>query len=487
MKRKIVYVGSIPQDVDLLDTNRNLLISIGHVLQDMLGTSTLFSGLGCVPTTPAGMTVNVNPGRAYSLQSVDTGAYGSLAADAHQVMKQGILLDAVNFSCPAPTTAGYSINYLVEAAFQEVDTGAQVLPFYNAANPASAYSGPNGTGASSYTARDNTVQLQLKAGVAATTGSQITPTPDAGFTGLWVISVPYGATTITSGNISQYSGAPFLSADLLTQVNARALLAGSSSQTFNVAPATQGQHAVQFKQVVGIAGSAGNLKCVMTAVGTSLPYSADQLLVASALNGLTYMIPSFSANISALDTGTLAANSYYAVYGYLKSDGTTGGFLQLEPSGGAPAVYGGANPPANMIASGLIGVWPTNGSAQFIVGSQYGRTLNFAGTGVYSGSGAVSLATVNLASVVPKSAKFAIGTLSITVSSSGVSSYNIFDQTATGASTVLISVNTGGASAGGASNNFGKFPILTPQTWYLSSTQSATISNMTITLTGYEF
>jgi hypothetical protein len=199
------------------------------------------------------------------------------------------------------------------------------------------------------------------------------------------------------------------------------------------------------------------------------------------------MLPSFSANISALDTGTLAASSYYAVYAYLKSDGTTGGFLQLEPAGGAPAVYGGANPPANMIASGLIGVWPTNSSAQLIVASQYGRTLNFASTGVYNSSGSVSLVSVSLASVVPKSAKFASGSLSITVSSSGVSSYNIFDQTATGASTILISVNTGGASAGGNSNNYARFPILTAQTWYISSTQSATISNMNVAITSYEF
>jgi hypothetical protein len=218
MKRKIVYPAAIPQEVDVLDTNKNVLVAIGHVLQDMLGTGTLFSGLGCVPTGPAGMTVNVNPGRAYSLQSTDTGAYSSLAADARSLVKQGILLDLVNFSCPAPTTAGFSINYLIEAAFQEVDAGSTVLPYYNAANPAVAFSGPNGTGTSNTTYRDNTVQLQLKPGAAATTGSQVTPTPDAGFNGLWVVTVAFGAVTITSANISQFVGAPFLSAPLLQQI-----------------------------------------------------------------------------------------------------------------------------------------------------------------------------------------------------------------------------------------------------------------------------
>jgi hypothetical protein len=220
MRRATVYPGAVPLETDILNTNKNVMIAIGHVLQDMIGTSTLFSGLGCVPTSPAGMTVNVNPGRAYSLQAADTGAYSSLAADAHTVMKQGILLDAVNFACPAPGTAGFSINYLIQGAFQEVDGGSTVLPYYNASNPATAYSGPNNTGTSNTTYRDNTVQLQLKAGTAATTGSQVTPTPDSGFTGLWVVTVAFGASTIVAGNITQYAGAPFLSSSLLAQIQA---------------------------------------------------------------------------------------------------------------------------------------------------------------------------------------------------------------------------------------------------------------------------
>lgn len=50
----------------------------------------------------------------------------------------------------------------------------------------------------------------MKAGVAATTGTQITPTPDTGCTGLYVITVAQGATTVTAGNIATYANAPFL-------------------------------------------------------------------------------------------------------------------------------------------------------------------------------------------------------------------------------------------------------------------------------------
>jgi hypothetical protein len=294
------------------------MIAIGHVLQDMLGTSTLFSGLGCVPTAPAGMTVNVNPGRAYSLQSTDSGAYSSLSADSTPLVKQGILLAAQNFSCPAPTTAGFSINYLVQGAFQEVDGGSTVLPFYNASNPAQAYSGPGGTGTSSNTYRDNTVQLSLKAGVAATTGAQITPTPDAGFTGLWVISVPYGATTITSGNISQYSGAPFLSASLLSMIQQNGLYA--------VATGTANAHVAAFNPPVTTRTDGMVLRYKAPAANTGALTFNDGLGAAAVVG----------AAHSALQGGETAPNG--DVWVQWNSSIGGGSYVLIDSTGGAVQV-----------------------------------------------------------------------------------------------------------------------------------------------------
>jgi hypothetical protein len=318
MKRQTVYAGAVPLETDLLNTNKNVLTAIGHVLQDMLGTSTLFSGLACVPTAPAGMTVNVNPGRAYSLQATDTGAYSSLNADATPVMKQGILLNLVNFACPAPTTAGFSINYLVQGAFQEVDGGSTVLPFYNASNPAQAYSGPNGTGTSSNTYRDNTVQLSLKAGVAATTGAQITPTPDAGFTGLWVISVPYGATTITSGNISQYSGAPFLSASLLSMIQQNGLYA--------VATGTANAHVAGFNPPVTTRTDGMVLRYKAPAANTG----------ALTFNDGLGSVAVVGAAHSALQGGETAANG--DVWVQWNSSIGGGSYVLIDSTGGAVQV-----------------------------------------------------------------------------------------------------------------------------------------------------
>lgn len=215
MDRAIVYAGQIPLDTDLLSTNKNAYLGLSKLAAAILGTNTVVNGLGCVPTAPASLTVNVNPGEIYSLQNIDATGYGSLSLDTtHSIVKQGISLDAVNLNCPAPGTTGQSINYLIEASFTETDTNLIVLPYYNSTNPAQAFAGPNNNGSSQATVRKDGISLVAKAGVAATTGTQTTPSADVGFVGLWVVTVANGQTTITAGNISQLAGAPFLNITL---------------------------------------------------------------------------------------------------------------------------------------------------------------------------------------------------------------------------------------------------------------------------------
>jgi hypothetical protein len=211
MDRQIVYPGSIPLETDLLNTNKNAMIGLAKLAAAILGTSTFMNGLACTPDSPASLNVKVAPGEIYSLQNIDGTAYSSLAADTtHSILKQGIMLDSVLLSCPAPATNGQSINYLVQVAYQDTDANAVVLPYYNASNPSQAYSGPNNTGSQNYTTRKGVCAVSVKAGVAATTGSQTTPAPDAGYTGAYVVTVTYGQTQILAGNISTYASAPFL-------------------------------------------------------------------------------------------------------------------------------------------------------------------------------------------------------------------------------------------------------------------------------------
>ena len=211
MDRNLVYPGGIPLDTDLLSINRNTMIALGYLAQAVLGTGTFVDGLVCSPTAPASLTVTVGPGSITQSGLVDQNSYGSLAADTtDQIVKMGINLTPTSFSMTAPNTSGQAVNYLIEAAFEESDTTPIVLPYYNAANPAQPYSGPSNSGTPQNTQRIQRVQLQLKGGASATSGSQTTPAVDTGWVGLYVITVSYGQVTITAANITVPVTAPFL-------------------------------------------------------------------------------------------------------------------------------------------------------------------------------------------------------------------------------------------------------------------------------------
>jgi hypothetical protein len=211
MDRNIVYPGSIPLDTDLLTVNRNAMIGIGFLAQAVLGTNTVVDGLICQPTNPASLNIVVGPGSMTQFGMVDVAAYGSIPADtADLVVKMGINMSATEFSLTAPSSVGQSLICLVEGSFLEADSDPVVLPYYNATNPAQTFSGPANNGATQNTLRTQRVQLQVKAGVPANTGSQTPPAVDAGWTGLYQITLAYGQTQIGVGGIAVVPTAPFL-------------------------------------------------------------------------------------------------------------------------------------------------------------------------------------------------------------------------------------------------------------------------------------
>jgi hypothetical protein len=211
MDRTIVYPGAIPLDSDLLSANRYAMIALGYLAQMVLGTNTIVDGLACTPTTPASLNVSIGPGSITQMSVVDALAYGSLPADSTDpLLKMGINLQATSFTVTPPTTSGQSANFLIQAALQEADGAPLVLPYYNAANPSQPYSGPNNSSVAQNTMRTQRVQLQLKAGAAATAGSQVTPPVDNGWVGLYVITASYGQTAITATSIATIPSAPFL-------------------------------------------------------------------------------------------------------------------------------------------------------------------------------------------------------------------------------------------------------------------------------------
>jgi hypothetical protein len=228
MDRLHKQIGEIFFEWDVTAAGQAAMVGLGKLAYATLGASTLVSGLNCTPTSPASLQVEVGLGEIYQAVALEATPMDTLPEDSSdQLVKQGINLGATYLNCPPPATTGQSINYLIEAQYQDQDvsidptTGNQnvVLPFYNPANPTTPFSGPNNSGQSSNTIRKGVVVLQAKAGAAATTGSQNTPSVDAGWVGLWVVTVANGQSTITSGNIAEAVGAPFITEKLTQKIS----------------------------------------------------------------------------------------------------------------------------------------------------------------------------------------------------------------------------------------------------------------------------
>lgn len=212
MDRPISYSGSVPLVEDFLNANRYAMTGLGLLALDLLGTSNLVTGMACTPTAPASLSVNIAPGRIYSLQNVDNNTYSVLPADTtHSILKQGILPDVFPVTVSAPNTFSFSQNWLVQVGYQDSDTGISLLAYFNSQNPQIPLSGANGNGAAQPTIRKGLAVVTIKPGTAAVTGTQTTPGADAGNVGLYVITVANGQTAITAGNIAQLATAPFLS------------------------------------------------------------------------------------------------------------------------------------------------------------------------------------------------------------------------------------------------------------------------------------
>ncbi len=326
MDRPIIYPQEQGRSTDILFGQRAMLIGLSKLAEAILGTTTQVTGLAVSATSPASMNVSITPGQIYELDNIDSTDYGVLAADTtHQILKQGVLLDASSLSCPAPTTAGNSINYLIEASFQENDTTNVVLPYFNSANPSQPLTGQNNSGASQPTQRNGQVVLAVKAGASAATGTQTTPSPDAGYVGLAVVTVAYGQTSITNTSISQYSGSPNITYTLGDRV-ASALLADT----------------VNMLNGVSLVGGAARVVNSMAALRALPKTGAQNVFVTGYRNDTTYRGGGkYNLNASDVTTGAFFVGSISGTVLTITSiiNGTIAVGEQLNWNGSDQSIY----------------------------------------------------------------------------------------------------------------------------------------------------
>ncbi|WP_236862145.1 hypothetical protein [Burkholderia pseudomallei] len=244
----------------------------------------------------------------------------------------------------------------------------------------------------------------------------------------------------------------------------------------------------------GVVGAVRNASMIVSAASASATFTADEIIVESALGGAAYKLPNFSKAINlattgagGMDTGSAPTSGYVALYAiYNPTTGASALLAKNATSAVQPNVYGGANMPAGYTASALVSVWPTNGIGQLVAGVQIDRQVAIPALTVLSSSTTqASVTSLSISSAVPPNARKVSGTIGVSsTSSTPNTSLSLY---ASSAGVGIQGVNTSVGAAGGNSVGYKDLLISASQTIYYTATSSAGTPSFTATVSGYEF
>ncbi|WP_145548589.1 phage tail protein, partial [Yersinia massiliensis] len=166
--------------------------------------------------------------------------------------------------------------------------------------------------------------------------------------------------------------------------------------------------------LTGVIGTSRNAKMSVTAASATATFTADELIVQTALGGRQYKLSSFSKTINlastgagGMDTGTVPAAGFVALYAIYNPTTQVSALLAVNATSVlAPEVYGGANMPAGYTASALVSVWRT-ASSQFTIGHQLDRNVSFPRVSILTATaGTTPLLPINMPNYLPINAKY---------------------------------------------------------------------------------
>jgi hypothetical protein len=282
------------------------------------------------------------------------------------------------------------------------------------------------------------------------------------------------------------------------------LLARTSSSVW---AAVDGSTLMQYyaPTLYGITGSGGplggatNVYAYIASAGTTVTYTADEVVCETATGGTAYKVAAFSQalNISTtgaggMDMGSAPASSVLAVYAMFNP--ATGAKTIVARATGATAptpTYTYANAPSGYTASYLLGILTTNSSSQLVSFRQVNRKVWVDPVGVFgtTASGGAAWNSKGFSGMAPPGTKTISGYASASGTAAGSIGFNIGvagDANGLGNQTTNVVVPSGG----GASLQYTDIPCDTSQNLYLyynAPTGSPTSVSYTFYATAYTF
>jgi hypothetical protein len=299
------------------------------------------------------------------------------------------------------------------------------------------------------------------------TASLPVPAP-AGTPGYFTNGSPVGgqpATILTADFMNMLQG------ELLNVVTAAGLTPSKTSYT-QVLTAIRA-----LATAAPVVGVSRNAHMYVSTASSSAAFTADELIVESALGGLNYKLSNLSLAINlaangvgGLDTGSPPVNGYVPLYVIYNPTTGAAALMGKNTSLVASEVYNGAFMPAGYTASALVGILATNASSQIKPILINGRKVSFIGisvivTSVQTGT---SITGLSVSSALPPNAKRTTGTVN--------------ESSSSGIGTQLVS-GAGDTAIGGV---FG-VDVVTPQFIYYTFTSTAGTPLLVLVLSSYEF
>lgn len=247
-------------------------------------------------------------------------------------------------------------------------------------------------------------------------------------------------------------------------------------------------------QSTAVVGSIRNAGMNVTTASATATFTADQLVVKSALSGMGYVLSAVSLpiNIAAvgaggMDIGLAPASGFVALYAiYNPTSGTSAMLGVNATSVVAPEVYGGVNMPNGYTASALVSVAPTNPSRQFAQHSLSGRHVTTPPiTVLVATTTQETYTSFPVSAGVPKNGKSVDLGLSISNNTQGASMTLSVAADAAGSGFVTASAYLATANTGVPAS--GRVYLNTPQTLYNRRDNNIGAPTYNVLTTGYDF
>lgn len=269
---------------------------------------------------------------------------------------------------------------------------------------------------------------------------------------------------------------------------------GDNSQKFAT---TAYADAIGAAAAASLVGAARNVRMNLASAGASMTFTADEVIVGTALGGTTKKLSSYSQTLNlagigagGMDTGSAPTSGFISVYAIAKLDGTKNVVACAVTTSNGP-VYSGANMPTGYIFSALIALLPTNGSSLVKPGLLVERHWDFdtaiqLATGL---TGSATLTSQSSSAAVPPGAT--AQDIALANSSTSNTSAAIFAARSTGSGLRTATCTSFGSAVTYA--GFGSFavvlqaldvPIITPQTFFWAE---PALRSDTLFISGYRF